>query len=312
MNEIRKDYALDRWVIIAEKRKARPHQFSQAAAPSGATDFFAPGNEELTPKEIGRVQFKGSWLMRWFSNKFPAMTLEKAVKKSKAFKMKKGFFTSTPAYGHHEVIVETPTKNQLWDLSEYEISELLQVYALRIDQLMKEKDVAYVSLFKNHGSKAGTSLLHSHSQLITTPIIPSYIKEKAKAYKSSTFTKIINQEQSGPRHVKDTKTFFAFCPYASRFNFETWIFPKKHKKSLSEFTEKERNELAKVLKKVLGNLKTVTDSFNILIFHSPKGVDLRFHIEIIPRNATWAGFEYASGIIINSVAPETAAQILRR
>jgi hypothetical protein len=38
---------------------------------------------------------------------------------------------------------------------------------------------------------------------------------------------------------------------------------------------------------------------------------LHFHIEVTPREATWSGFEYCSGTIINSVSPEDAAKFYR-
>ena len=323
MNEFRKDYALNRWVLIAEKRKARPHQF-EAPSLGSATDFFAPGNEKTTPPEIGRVEYKGSWMMRWFANKFPAVALPKSVsKKIKLKKTKKNLLQSISGYGHHEVIVETPTQKQLWDLTEYEISELLKVYKLRFETLSKEKNTAYISIFKNHGSKGGTSLIHSHSQIITTPFIPPYVEEKVNAYTKNVFDKIIDLESKSKRTIKETTSFLAFAPYASRFNFESWIVPKDHKTSIDEFDDKEIDELARIMKKILGNLKLLADSYNILLFYDPKSntknnpknknnQGLRFHIEITPRSATWAGFENATDVIINAVSPETAAKLLKK
>ncbi len=306
MNDLRKDYALNRWVIIAEKRKARPRQFGKLEIAKGETDFFAPGNESMTPPEIGRVEHKGSWLLRWFPNKFAAASLKNK------FKLKKGFFSSAPAYGHHEVIVETPTDKQLWDLEADDVYELLKVYSLRTESLMKEKDVQFVSIFKNHGRQGGTSLIHSHSQVITSPILPPYLVEKAKRYTKSVIDRMIMLEKNSPRKIRETKHFLAFCPYASRFNYEAWIYPKGHIKSITEFGDAELEELAGILNRLLKNLRNLCDSYNILVNSSPKGLNMRFHIEILPRAATWAGFEYASGIVINSVSPESAARELRK
>ena len=58
--ELRKDYLLDRWVIIAEKRSKRPRQFEKSKIKEGICDF-CPGNEHLTPKEISRVEEQGKW-----------------------------------------------------------------------------------------------------------------------------------------------------------------------------------------------------------------------------------------------------------
>ena len=63
MGELRKDYILDRWVIISPKRGKRPHEFKQEQAEvHSSKDFFAPGNEEMTPNEIGRIEKDGKWV----------------------------------------------------------------------------------------------------------------------------------------------------------------------------------------------------------------------------------------------------------
>tara|TARA_Y100000310_G_scaffold91953_1_gene89494 strand:+ start:11019 stop:11939 length:921 start_codon:yes stop_codon:yes gene_type:complete len=306
MSELRRDYALDRWVIIAEKRGLRPHQFKKVEPPKDAVDYFAVGNEHLTPPEIGRVENKGSWLLRWFNNKFPAVSTKEK------FHLKKGLFVSTPAYGHHEVIVETPAGKQLWNLSPKEIHQVLKVYQLRIKTLQKQAHIAYVSVFKNHGKAGGTSLLHSHSQIITTPFTPPYLKQKATAYKPKVCDKIIKEEKNSKRTIKETANFLAWAPYASRFNFESWIYPKRQVKTMMELSDDELMELAIILKGILKNMQKVCDSYNILTYSSPNGVNMRFHMEIVPRVATWAGFELASGIIINAVSPETAASWLKK
>ncbi|MBU4341063.1 MAG: galactose-1-phosphate uridylyltransferase, partial [Candidatus Altiarchaeota archaeon] len=65
MNELRKDYLLDRWVIIAKGRGKRPQHFVQK--PHKVEEklcFFCPGNESSTPPEIARVDEKGKWIIR--------------------------------------------------------------------------------------------------------------------------------------------------------------------------------------------------------------------------------------------------------
>jgi len=107
------------------------------------------------------------------------------------------------------------------------------------------------------------------------------------------------------------KTFVAFTPYASRFNFEVWIFPKKHVINLNELNDKELLDLAIILKKIVVKLKRLNASYNFFFHYAPKGEDLHFHIEITPRFAIWAGFEFSSNAVINSVSPEDAAKFYR-
>ena len=113
MNELRKDYILNRWVIIAEKRGKRPHQFKdEKPIEKVANCFFCPGHEETTPAEIGRVEKDGKWIVRWFPNKFPAVQPIGDIKLSK-----KKFFSYTNPYGTHEVIAETPDHSKQADLN---------------------------------------------------------------------------------------------------------------------------------------------------------------------------------------------------
>ena len=142
--ELRKDYVLDRWVIIATDRKKRPQQFRhERTAKEEGVCFFCPGNEHLTPPEIGRIPLGESWKLRWFPNKFPAVKPEGSPR----IKTDNDFFTFSAAYGYHEVIAETSMHDkQLWDMSVEDLAELLVVYNSRISELSKQDNIKYVAL----------------------------------------------------------------------------------------------------------------------------------------------------------------------
>jgi len=311
MSELRKDYILNRWVLINEHRKKRPHQFKKPPeSVKVKTCFFCPGNEETTPPEIGRVEYKGNWKIRWFPNLFAAVNTKENLKC-----VNSKHFTHCYGYGYHEVIAETPYHNkQLADLSIEDIKDLLNVYSVRIKELSKRKNVKYVSVFKNHGPEGGTSIVHSHSQIVTLPRIPSLVMDEVEAikkFKRCPYCDIIKKEKKSQRRIVENHSFVAFAPYASRFNYEAWIFPKKHVRNITEFDDKELLELAFVLKKILIKIKSLGLSYNYYLHYSPMNENLHFHIEVIPREAIWAGFEYSSNIIINSISPESAAKFYR-
>ncbi len=315
--ELRKGYVVDRWVIIAEGRGKRPHEFKTEddiyADDKGSEHcFFCPGNEEMTPQEIGRVDDgKGGWKLRWFANKFAAVDR----KGDPTIKTADDFFTYSDAYGSHEVIVETPDHSkQLIDFDEDEIVDILKVYARRIDVLSNQPDIKYVSVFKNEGKKAGTSIVHSHSQVISLNIVPPRVQHKIDAVKkfpSCPYCDVIDIEKRGLRRVHEDDTTLTFTPYASRFNFEVWIFPKSHYRTLMDFSDDELFDLAAAIKRVMRKLKELNANFNMVLYYAPKGDDLHFHIEILPRIATQAGFELETGVIINTVSPEDAAKFYR-
>ena len=309
MGELRKGYILDQWVIIAAKRGKRPHEFKTEAAPAATgTDYFAPGNETFTPPEIGRIPAGKGWKMRWFENKFAALQPEGEPH----VRTDNDFFTFANNYGHHEVLVETPDSRQLWDLDMDDYVTLLGVIRDRINALSQQPNIKYVSAFKNHGPGGGTSIIHSHMQVMATAVLPQRVQDKVNAVRrfvSDPYERIIAIEAKGLRRAFENDAAIAFCPYASRFNFEAWVFPKKFCRTLDEVGD--LRPLAAALQHVVHKLKELNCSYNIVLHYAPAGTDLRLHFEVLPRIAVWAGFEFSTGIIINSVPPEDAAAFYR-
>ena len=307
--ELRKDYILDRWVIISTGRGKRPRQFKKLEAEEVKVDFFAPGNEHMTPPEIGRTGTDLKWKIRWFENKFPALQAEGQCD----IRTDNKYFTFSCNYGHHEVIVENPRLDkQLVDMNVKQISNLLKVYSKRINELSSMDSIKYVCVFKNHGRNGGTSILHTHSQVMALNHVPKEVRDKVEAckkYESCPYCEIIDVEKQGIRKCFENKEFVAFAPYASMYNYEVWIFPKKHIKTLDEV--KDLDSLAEIIKKILKKLKRISADYNYYLHYAPEGEDLHFHIVVAPRIAIWAGFELCSGDVINSVSPEDAAKFYR-
>ena len=313
MGVLRKDYILDRWVYYAIERKKRRIEFKQEQEHivDNEACFFCPGNERLTPPEIGRVEEKNTWKIRWFPNKFPAAELKGSPK----INTKNKFLSEGKNYGMHEVIAETRDhKKQLADLSIEHIKEIFDVYILRIKTLSKLNGIKYVSVFKNKGSSAGTSLVHAHTQVAALSILPKEVMDEVKAankHKKCPYCDIIKLESKSKRKIIENKNVIAFAPFASRFNFEAWIFPKRHVKNITAMYDNELYDMASALKKILIKLKKLNASYNFFLHYAPAGNDLHFHIEVIPRLAKFGGFEYSTGAIINSVMPEDAAKFYR-
>lgn len=319
--ELRKDYILNRYVLIANERSKRPNDFVNQANDSKKSHktsqnkesicFFCPGNEHTTPPEIGRIEEDGKWKIRWFPNKFSAVKPEG----NPIIKTDNTYFTFSTPFGYQEVIAETNDHTkQLWDLEIDHIKSILNIYAERINELKNKEHISYVSVFKNHGKEAGTSLLHSHSQIIAYNKLPENIKEKLSAidkFDHCPYCDIINVEKQSFRRCFENNNFIAFTPYASRFNFEIWVFPKLHLKSITEMQDEQLFDLATILKSILIKLKELNAPYNICLFYSPDESDLHFHIEICPRFSTWAGFEILTNDIINPISPEDAATFYR-
>ncbi|MDD5163905.1 MAG: galactose-1-phosphate uridylyltransferase [Candidatus ainarchaeum sp.] len=319
MAELRKDYLRNRWVIIVPERAKRPMDFKKIPEPieKGAEKkcFFCPGNEQSTPPEIMRIEKNSKWEMRVFPNKFPAVD----TKGDSEIKQEDDFFMHSHAYGHHEVIVETPEHGKtMADFSTAKIKKILELYISRILTLSADPKIKQVAVFKNEGKEAGASIRHTHTQIIAYNKLAETVDNEENAamdyekkFRKCPYCELIKTERKSARLVAETKNAIAFTPYASRFAFEVKIFPKRHVTSIVNFSDAELSDYAKIIKKIFSKLKKLNAPYNMYLHNASQGKDLHCHIKINPRLLSWGGFEYATGCVINTVPPEEAAKFYR-
>lgn len=210
-------------------------------------------------------------------------------------------------------------------LSLENIREVLWVYRDRMVDLKKDRRLVHGLIFKNKGAPAGATIDHSHSQLIVTPVVPINVWEEMEGalgfynYRGRCiYCDMVQQELStGSRIVIDLPNFVVFCPFASRFPFETWILPKQHSSHFENIQRQHVEELGLVLKTILCKLELALDDppYNYIIHTAPFDAQelqhYHWHMEIMPRLTRVAGFEWGSGFYINPVLPEQAAAFLR-
>jgi UDPglucose--hexose-1-phosphate uridylyltransferase len=120
------------------------------------------------------------------------------------------------------------------------------------------------------------------------------------------------------RLVLETDRFAAFHPFASRAPFETWILPKAHNASFGSISMDEAKEFAFVLKKNLGKLYRGLNNpdYNFIIHTAPIKDEqeeyFHWHLQVLPRLVTPAGFELGTGMFINVALPEETAAFIRK
>jgi len=126
------------------------------------------------------------------------------------------------------------------------------------------------------------------------------------------------ERATASRLVVDSAGFIAFCPFAARFPYETWIMPTVHSSHYETITAEACAELAEVMLSVLAKIDAALDrpAYNYIVHTAPfdtaRSDHYHWHIEIIPRVTKTAGFEWGTGFYINPVPPEHAAQAMRR
>jgi UDPglucose--hexose-1-phosphate uridylyltransferase len=300
-SEIRKDYLLNKYVIITPGRAKRPRDIKEQTIISRVAHCpFCP--EKINPKNTLDSLKAPEGDILSVKNIFPAVSLD-----------------NKKAYGTQEVIIETTDhKKELHNLSEAQIVQLLKMYAKRTESISQIKNIEYILCFKNQGSKAGASIIHAHSQIFATDMLPPDIKEELELaqlyqnkYKSCVYCDIIKREMKSPRKIFEDNFIAAFAPYASQFHYETWIFTKRHLDNIAKLNDNEFKSFAKTLKKILLKLSKLNLSFNYFLHQVISNTDQHFYLKIQPRDSVWAGVELGSGLVINSVAPEQAAKFIR-
>ncbi|MBS7610753.1 DUF4921 family protein [Candidatus Bathyarchaeota archaeon] len=335
-NELRKDYILDRWVVIASQRGRRPSDFFEAKRGRVKKTVcpFCPGNEQLTPpatliylrdgggvrKTVEKGGFRHkNWIIRCIPNLYPAFSPLDDQKPELEFKSTV-FHKSMKALGFHEVLIESPFHDEHPSTArKFQLKLAINAIKDRFHYLSSRDYVKCISVFRNHGVNAGASLSHPHSQIVAMPILPKIIEEEAKAsrnyYKAEgecIFCSIVEEEAKSERFIWENESFIVFAPWAALNPFEFWIFPKRHQSSILETTGIEVENLAETLRVSLSGLKSLLNDppYN-LGFHMLLENHYHWHVEVYPRLTIWAGLEKSTGMFINTVSPEDAAESLK-
>ncbi|MBI2354613.1 MAG: galactose-1-phosphate uridylyltransferase [Deltaproteobacteria bacterium] len=337
MSELRWDPIKLYWVIIATERGRRPRDFHVEQDDNHMTACpFCYGNEDKTPAEIFAIRPSGlpnaaNWRVRVIPNKYPALRVEGELD-NRSY----GLYDVMNGIGAHEVIIETPDHSRsLADLTPHEITDVLKAYRARYLDLRKDFRFRYMVLFKNHGTRAGTTLHHSHSQLIAVPLLPPVATTQLKvarnyfnAKERCIFCDLIDFElKSGERVVREFSNFVILTPYASSSPFELRLYPKRHSHDFAQMNDAQLAELAVAMKDMLLRVKLVLRDapYNFILHTAPPmhrrpgkpghwsslEYDYHWHIELVPRLTQVAGFEWGTGFYINPTSPEDAAQFLR-
>lgn len=332
MPELRQNPATKEWVIMATERAKRPEELGTGVITPPANEKehcpFCQGNERLTPSEIFSYRTYGTapntpgWWIRVIPNKFAALLPQGNPDRTQL----ENLFLYMNGIGEHEVLIESPDHAlSIATMPEKQVEEIFLAYRERYIALSQDPRFEMITIFKNHGLNAGTSLRHPHSQIIATPITPMHIRhriEEAMRYfddhGTCVYCDIIEKEKKiGERVVAETENFIVLEPFASQSPFETVVLPKVHASTFDSLPPERCKELAYVMRLTLVKLFRSLNNpdYNYVVFSSPcheRSLEYyHWYIMIMPRVTAVAGFELGSGIYINTVIPESAAKFLR-
>ncbi len=351
--ESRLDPLTGQWTVFAPHREGRPEEFVDHKDELNARVEcpFCGGNEESTPPAVwsGRVcdddesaskvldevsagstdPCADDWAVRVVPNKYPAVRTAGSGEAAftDAARHVSNLFPWSPTRGGHEVIIES--RNHVQSISQLDVAELRLVFQAFRDRMLhwrQQREVAYVSVFKNVGAKAGASLSHTHSQLIATDFVPPEVattvarmtRHRAASGCCLQCDLIRAEIKARQRVIWQDDELVAFCPFASRLPMLIRITTLDHQPCYEDLDDRRIDSVARLVGRAVAWLETLRGgtAYNLCLHTRPPGADDRpdsFHwsIDLFPRLTQVAGFEWSGGCMINPVLPEQAAARFR-
>jgi UDPglucose--hexose-1-phosphate uridylyltransferase len=320
--ELRKDPITRSWVMVGHRE--------EPAVPAEPCPLCAAGADRA--KHILRLPADGQWQVCVFPHVDPFYRIEGEIGRGA-----EGIYDKMRAVGAHEIVLHTPDHARPFlEFAEEESERVMQAWTLRIQDLKKDARFKYITVFKNHGPQAGQEWPHSHSQITATTFVPRRILYELRASRDyflqkerCVFCDIVRQEEKkGLRVVDSQGDYVAFCPYASRVPFETWVMARKHNHLFEQPRQGAvRRNLAAVLLRVLRRIRGVAGDYHLVVHTSPnmlqtKGEmsdywrtiaeDYHWHIEILPILERRSKSYSIKEVYFNALLPEQAAEQLRR
>jgi len=313
--ELRPDALTGRLVLLAPGRSSRPHTTAAVAAAGEVTPPSCPfcgGHERETPPEVARTgdgpPDGPGWRVRVVPNLYPIVGGPEA---------------GSGATGAHEVIVLSPDHGAAFgDLDDDQAAEVLTVLRDRA-RVHADAGRAHVQLLVNHGRGAGASIAHPHAQLLALDFVPPTVAVAAERF-ASTGTDLVLDDQAeaivaGTGVIVGTEVR-AWCPLGSVSPFEVRIAALGGGANIESATDGQILGAAIALRDVLRALSRALDDppYNVVVHNATarpraggSGPPFHWWIEVVPRIGVVAGFELGTGVLVNTVDPETAAQRLR-
>jgi UDPglucose--hexose-1-phosphate uridylyltransferase len=246
--------------VIAPGRAKRPGAARRLLDPPSldelATCPFCAGHEDMTPPQTLVLPEQGDWQVRVVPNLYPALERQEVVVHSRRH------------------------VRSLAELEDEELDLVAEAWRRRATA-----HPGYVHALVNEGREAGSSLPHSHSQLVWLPDSP---KRRARP-RGDAFL-----EREG---------LLVLCPWASRLPYETVVAPAEA--DGPAFESPLLGTALRLLGEIVRRLHGLEGPVPLNAWLEHDEDDWR--LVLLPRLTILAGLELGVGIYVNTLPPEEAA-----
>lgn len=314
MAELRWHPLIKDWIMIASHRQNRP-QMPKDWCP------FCPGS--------GKVP--DNYDVYEYDNDFPALSQNPPVPDD----VETGMFKTRPAYGKCEVVLYSPNHTvTLPELPTPHIRKLVDLWVERFNVISSDENIKYVFIFENRGEVVGVTMPHPHGQIYGYSVIPKKLQlelESCKEHFEENGSCLIcdmvrDEKEAGSRIIMENDSFTVVLPFFCEYPYGVYIISKNHKQNIAQFDDKEKDDLAQILKDTAGTLDSLFDTkfpYMMCMHQGPVNSEdtsdyYHFHIEFFPpmRAADKIKFnassETGAWAHCNPTAPEEKAEELRQ
>jgi len=325
---------LQEWVLVSPHRSQRPwngaiEKVLEKELPEyDSKCYLCPGN--LRANGETNPKYKNVFA---FDNDFPALMQEKTDAKNFPQEKLNEIIKTKQEQGICRVICFSPKHNlTIPEMDVKAIRKVIDLWVEEFENLASKKFIHYIQIFENKGQIMGCSNPHPHGQIWATESIPN-IPAKSISSQESYFSKhkrklLINylnwELKEKERIISQNKDWVVLVPFWAIWPFETMVLPRRSIPTISELTEEEKSNWAKILKDITirsDNLFRTFFPYSMGIYQKPtdgnkyKGFQL-YQVFLPPllRSATIKKFMVGYELCAEpqrDITPEQAADMLR-
>jgi UDPglucose--hexose-1-phosphate uridylyltransferase len=322
----------DEWVLVSPHRAGRPWQGQLEKVPHrhepeyDPTCYLCPGNSRFGG--VINPRYTSTFV---FDNDFAA--LKPGVARDRLDLEQRGLLVAEGEPGLCRVICFSPRHDlTLSTMQPRDIENVIHTWTAQFRELGEMPQINHVQIFENRGAMMGASNPHPHCQIWATNSVPD-LPGKELICQSNYFRNhqtcllcdyVQLEEQQEVRMVCQNAGFMALVPFWAVWPFELLVSSRRHRGSLSEFSDEEVSLLAQTLQQATAGYDRVFDvpfPYSMGFHQSPTDgephPEWHFHGHFYPpllRSATirkfMVGFEML-GMPQRDITPEIAAAHLR-
>jgi len=317
------------WILVSPHRTQRPW-LGQVAKPAASPRieydpdcYLCPGNARS--QGLRNPAYTTTFV---FDNDFPALL----PNVSDDILEKDGLTIARTERGICRVICFSPRHDlTLPRMKPEEVRVVVDTWVEQNRELSALPWVRHVQIFENRGAMMGASNPHPHCQIWANGELPNLpareeaaLSEYRQVHGTCLLCAYLRLElESGERIVCENEGFVALVPYWAVWPFETLVLSRRHVSSLAGLNEKERVNLADILRRLTiryDNLFEIAFPYSMGFHQQPadekEHPEWHFHAHYFPpllRSATvqkfMVGYELLAGPQRDITAESAAARL---